>query len=184
MEIIQTGIEGLIQIIPKIHPDNRGWFIELYKSSPFQNFSGNVQFVQDNLSFSNKHVLRGLHLQIGNSAQAKLVTVLKGRVLDVVVDLRTGSPTFGKHYKLELNETLKNLLFVPAGFAHGFSALEDSLFLYKCSNEYDPNNETGIIWNDPTLNINWNNPAPIISEKDMKLPSFNDLLQKSVISQH
>lgn len=184
MEIIQTGIEGLVQIIPKIHSDPRGWFIELHKSSQFQNSIGNVPFVQDNISFSNKHVLRGLHLQTGHSGQAKLVTILKGKVLDVVVDLRSGSPTFGRHYKLELNDTARNLLFVPAGFAHGFSAMEDSLFLYKCSNEYNPNNETGIIWNDPTLNIDWHNPAPIISDKDSKLPKFKDLLQKSVISQY
>lgn len=184
MEIIQTGIDGLVHIIPKIHQDTRGWFIEFFKSSQFQNFCGNTPFVQDNLSFSNKHVLRGLHLQIGDSAQAKLVTVLKGSVLDVVVDLRTGSPTFGQHYKLELNDKLKNLLFVPAGFAHGFSALEETLFLYKCSNEYNPHNETGILWNDPTLNINWNNPDPILSDKDSKLPRFNDLLQKSVISRY
>lgn len=184
MEVIQTGIEGLVQIKPKIHLDSRGWFIELYKSTEFQDSCGNVQFVQDNFSFSNKHVLRGLHLQVGNSSQAKLVTVVKGRALDVVVDLRSGSPTFGQHYKLELNDTLKNFLFVPYGFAHGFSAIEDTWFLYKCSNEYNPKNETGIIWNDPTLNINWDNPTPIVSDKDTRLPSFQDLLQKSVISQH
>ena len=183
MEVLQTGIEGLVQVIPKIHQDSRGKFIELYKSSQFQQACGNTQFVQDNLSFSNKNVLRGLHLQLGTSAQAKLVMVLSGQVLDVVVDLRSGSPTFGKYYKLELSAQQMNMLFVPRGFAHGFSALEDSVFLYKCSNEYDPSNETGIIWSDDTLNIDWKNPTPIVSDKDLKLPTFKDLLQKSVISQ-
>ena len=183
MEIVQTSIHGLIQIIPKIHQDRRGWFIELHKSSQFQEICGNTQFVQDNLSFSNKNVLRGLHLQLGQSAQAKLVMVLSGNVLDVVVDLRKGSPTFGKHYQLELNSQLMNMLFVPEGFAHGFSAIDDSIFLYKCSTEYDPSNESGILWDDKTLNIDWKNPNPIVSDKDRQLPTFKDLLQKSVISQ-
>jgi dTDP-4-dehydrorhamnose 3,5-epimerase len=110
--------------------------------------------------------------------------VLSGKVLDVVVDLRQGSETFGKSYQVELNSQLKNMLYVPVGFAHGFSALEDSIFMYKCSKEYDPKNETGIIWNDPDLNIDWKNPNPIVSDKDSRLPLFKDLLQKSVISQH
>jgi len=182
MEIIPTGIDGLIQIVPKIHHDTRGWFMELYKSSNLSKASGNTQFLQDNLSFSKKNILRGLHLQTGKSAQAKLVMVLSGKVLDVVVDLRKGSPTFGQTYQLELSADTKNMLFVPEGFAHGFSAIEDSLFLYKCSQEYDPAHETGIIWNDDSLKIDWKNKAPIISDKDTQLPTFKDLLDKSVIS--
>ena len=183
MEVIQTGISGLVQIIPKVYYDNRGWFQELYKASAYNSLVGNLDFLQDNISFSNKGVLRGLHLQAGPSGQAKLVTVLTGKVLDVVVDLRTGSATFGKTYSLELSAALRNMLFVPAGFAHGFSAMEDSTFLYKCSREYDPTNETGIIWNDVDLSIDWKNDSPAISEKDSALPTFQDLLRKSVISQ-
>ena len=182
MEVISTGIEGLVQIVPKIHNDSRGWFIELFKASSFTKVCGSNTFVQDNLSFSTKNVLRGLHLQIGSSSQAKLVMVLSGKVLDVVVDLRKGSATFGTSYQLMLDSDTRKMLFVPEGFAHGFSALEDSLFLYKCTREYDPANETGIIWNDPDLNIDWKNPNPIVSEKDCKLPTYQELLQKSVIS--
>lgn len=183
MDLLQTGINGLVQIIPKIHHDSRGSFIELFKASQFQAAIGGIPFVQDNLSFSHKNVLRGLHLQLGSAAQAKLVMVLSGKVLDVVVDLRKGSTTFGQCFQLELNSQIQNMLFVPEGFAHGFSAIEDSLFLYKCSSEYDPKNESGIIWNDSTLKIDWKNPNPIVSDKDRQLSSFNDLLQKSVISQ-
>lgn len=182
MEIIETGIEGLVQIIPKIFSDSRGWFYELYKSSKFKAATGGIEFHQDNISFSAKNVLRGLHLQLEPSSQAKLVTVISGQILDVVVDTRTGSPTFGKTYQVELNGTIKNMLFIPEGLAHGFSAMEDSCFLYKCSNEYDQATETGIIWNDPDLNIDWKVQNPILSEKDKQLPTFKALLQKSVIS--
>jgi dTDP-4-dehydrorhamnose 3,5-epimerase len=182
MDIVKTGINGLIEIKPKIYQDQRGWFQELYKDSVFKNICGDTQFVQDNLSFSKKGVLRGLHLQTGLSGQAKLVTVISGKVLDVVVDLRKGSKTFGHSFQLELDGISRNMLYVPEGFAHGFSAIEDSLFLYKCSNEYDPTNETGIIWNDGDLNINWKNDNPVVSEKDIVLPTFKDLLRKSVIS--
>jgi dTDP-4-dehydrorhamnose 3,5-epimerase len=182
MEIQQTGIEGLIHIIPKVYNDSRGWFFELSKSSSLQAITRGIEFKQDNLSFSHKNVLRGLHLQLGSSAQAKLVTIISGRVLDVVVDTRKGSPTFGKTYKVELNSALKNILYVPEGFAHGFAALEDSTFFYKCSREYDPANETGIVWNDPELNIDWPLSNPTLSDKDKQLPTFRDLLLKSVIS--
>lgn len=182
MDIVKTGIDGLIEIKPKIHQDNRGWFQEVYKHSAFKDHCQGIQFIQDNLSFSKKGVLRGLHLQSGASGQAKLVTVLSGKVLDVVVDLRKASPTFGQSFQLELDSLSRNMLYVPAGFAHGFSALEDSLFMYKCSNEYDPSNETGIVWNDPDLNINWRVDNPTVSEKDKVLPTFQELLRKSVIS--
>jgi dTDP-4-dehydrorhamnose 3,5-epimerase len=182
MEFIKTSIDGLVQIIPKVFNDSRGWFYEFYKSSKFEAITGGLEFRQDNISFSKQNVLRGLHLQLEPSSQAKIVTVIRGRVLDVVVDTRKGSPTFGKTFQLELNSTIKNMLFIPKGMAHGFSALEDSHFLYQCSNEYDPTTETGIIWNDPDLNIDWKIQHPILSEKDKQLPTFKALLEKSVIS--
>ena len=182
MEIIRTGIEGLLQIIPKIYNDHRGWFLELFKSSQWNDISGGVEFMQDNVSYSAKKVLRGLHLQLGKSAQSKLVTVITGKALDVVVDTRKGSSTFGRVFQVELNSDTRNALFVPEGFAHGFLALEDTIFFYKCSKEYDKDNESGIRWDDPDLNINWNFSNPILSEKDKHLPSIQELLVKSVIS--
>lgn len=182
MKIIETGIEGLIQVVPNVHKDHRGYFGEFYKSSRYQEITGGLKFDQDNFSFSRKNVVRGLHLQTAPAQQAKIVTVIVGRVLDVAVDVRPGSKTFGKVYQVELSGELNNQLIVPAGFAHGFSALEDSYFLYKCSNEYNPTCETGIIWNDPDLNINWRVTDPLISDKDKQLPTIQDLLRKSVIS--
>jgi dTDP-4-dehydrorhamnose 3,5-epimerase len=182
MEIIETGIDGLVQIIPKTFQDPRGLFLEFFKSSKLKPITKGIEFLQDNISFSHKNVLRGLHLQLEPAAQAKLVTVVSGKVLDVVVDLRTGSPTFGKHYSLQLDGTIRNMLFIPVGFAHGFSALEESVFFYKCSQEYDPKYETGIVWNDPSLPIDWMVDSPILSEKDKHLPTFSELLEKSLIS--
>lgn len=183
MQILGTGIEGLVQILPKFYKDHRGWFVEAFKQSSFEGADIGSNFCQDNLSYSNKGVLRGLHFQGGVAGQAKFVMVLSGKVLDVVVDLRPGSVTFGKTFQLELDSKLRNCLYIPEGFAHGFSALEDSLFLYKCSREYNPKTETGIIWNDPDLKINWGIDNPIISDKDKELPTFQELLRNSVISQ-
>lgn len=182
MEIIETGIKGLIQIIPATYRDPRGWFSEFFKSSAMKSIAPGMDFLQDNISFSHKNVLRGLHLQLPPAAQAKLVKVVTGRVLDVVVDLRTGSPTFGKSYTLELSSSKRNMLYIPEGFAHGFSALEESLFLYKCSHEYDPRYESGIVWNDQDLAIDWKVTSPILSDKDLQLPTFQELLEKSLIS--
>lgn len=182
MKIIETGIEGLIQVIPAVHGDHRGYFGEFFKSTRYEQLTGGLRFEQDNFSFSKKNVIRGLHLQTAPSQQAKLVTVMVGRVLDVVVDLRTGSKTFGQVYQLELSGELKNQLIVPVGFAHGFSALEDTYFLYKCSKEYNPASETGVIWNDPDLHIDWKVSEPLLSDKDKQLPTLQDLLRKSVIS--
>jgi dTDP-4-dehydrorhamnose 3,5-epimerase len=182
MEIIETGIEGLIQIIPPTYRDPRGWFFEFFKSSTLKSIAPGVDFLQDNISFSHKNVVRGLHLQLPPSSQAKLVKVITGRVLDVVVDLRTGSTTFGKSYSLELSNLKNNMLFIPEGFAHGFSALEDSLFIYKCSHEYDPKFETGIVWNDKDLAIDWMVSSPLLSDKDKQLPTFQELIEKSLIS--
>ena len=138
--------------------------------------------VQDNLSFSKKGVIRGLHLQLEPFAQGKIVTVVQGKVLDVVVDLRKNSPTFGKTFSCLLNSETHNMLMIPEGFAHGFAALTDSLFFYKCSSPYHPEFETGIIWNDPQLKIDWKIEHPVLSEKDLQLPTLEELLRKSLIS--
>jgi dTDP-4-dehydrorhamnose 3,5-epimerase len=182
MEVKATPIEGLYEIQPKVFPDDRGWFFELFKEGPFSELENPVKFVQDNLSFSRKNVIRGLHLQLHPFNQAKLVTVIKGKVLDVVVDLRKGSATFGKTFQCILDDEKHNVLSIPPDFAHGFSALEDSYFYYKCSNVYNPKFETGIRWNDPQLRIDWQVQTPTLSAKDRTLPAMEDLLRKSVIS--
>jgi dTDP-4-dehydrorhamnose 3,5-epimerase len=166
MEITEVFIKGLKIIKPAI--------FESYNAEKFIKSGITENFVQDNQSLSHKGVLRGLHFQTGEFAQAKLVRVIKGSVIDVAVDLRKNSPTFGKHYSLELNDK-NNLMFsIPVGFAHGFIALEDqTIFVYKCSAVYNKQAEGGIIWNDSTLNIDWRYTKPIVSEKDAILPAFN-----------
>ena len=181
MEIITTPIEGLLEIKPKVYTDRRGWFLEVFKQPSFQGIT-QLNFVQDNLSFSQKGVLRGLHLQLQPFQQAKLVVVLQGEVCDIVVDLRKGSPTFGKSHSCILDSKTHRMLYVPEGFAHGFSALQDSLFLYKCTSVYSPAHETGIRWDDPHLGLDWQITNPILSDKDQELPTFQELLIKSVIS--
>jgi dTDP-4-dehydrorhamnose 3,5-epimerase len=182
MQIIKTGIEGLLEIVPQVYHDNRGWFLEFYKEEIFNVKDIRYNFTQENVSFSQKGVIRGLHFQLAPWQQAKLVSVLSGKVMDVVVDLRKGSPTFGKSHMCELNAERHNLLMVPEGFAHGFAALEDSLFLYKSTNVYNRDFESGIRWNDPQLNIQWPFSSPVLSEKDQKLPTFQELLGNSLIS--
>lgn len=182
MQIQQTGIEGLIELVPDVFPDDRGWFYEFYKKEHFHELGITQEFVQENISFSKKDVIRGMHMQMTPYAQAKLVGVLQGKVLDVVVDLRQGSPTFGKKYSCTLDGARHNMLYVPEGFVHGFAALEDSIFLYKTSNKYDAASERGILWKDPDLNIAWPVNNPIVSAKDQKLPLLRELLGNSVIS--
>lgn len=172
MRIIETGFEGLYEIESNVFGDDRGYFFESFRKSTFEALGIRTDFVQDNESFSVKGTLRGLHYQKEPFAQAKLVRVALGKVLDVAVDLRVGSPTFGKHHTVILDAKRHNLFMVPAGFAHGFLALEDSVFSYKCSNYYDKASEGGIIWNDTTLNIDWQIDNPIVSEKDKLLPNF------------
>lgn len=157
--------------------------MESFKASAFKNAGIDRSFPQDNISYSSKGVLRGLHFQKPPDEQAKLVWVLDGAVLDVAVDLRKNSPTFGKSVKLILESKSRNMLFIPEGFAHGFLALENSLFQYKCSGEYKPGSEGGIIWNDPDLNIEWGIADPIISEKDLQLPSFKAFQQSALSTQ-
>lgn len=176
MEFKPTKLEGCFVIEPKVFKDERGYFFESYNLNTFNNLNGDeVKFVQDNESYSTKGVLRGLHYQRGEHAQAKLVRVIKGKVLDVAVDVRKGSKTFGEYVAVELSEENKKQLFVPRGFAHGFIVLsETAIFSYKCDNFYNKESEGGIIYSDSQLNIDWKLPENefIISEKDMVLPKL------------
>lgn len=183
IQVKETGFEGLVEIYPTVFHDERGWFFEVYKETTFHEKGIPFHFIQENQSFSKKNVIRGLHLQREPYAQAKLVTVLQGKALDVAVDLRPGSPTFCKVYYCLLESSRHNMLMIPDGFAHGFAALEDTVFFYKCSNVYNKEAEAGIAWNDPQLNINWQVANPVVSEKDRQLPSLEEFLRKSVISQ-
>lgn len=183
MEVKETGFEGLLEIIPSIYSDSRGWFFELYNEETFRKHNINYKFVQENHSFSVKGVVRGLHFQLAPYGQAKLVAVTKGKVLDVVVDVRRSSKTFGKVYYCVLDSERRNMLMVPEGFAHGFAALEDTLFAYKCTNVYNREAEAGIVWNDPDLQIDWQTENPILSTKDSGLPTLAELLRKSLILQ-
>ena len=176
MKIVQTPLQDCFIIHDKVHGDERGYFIETFNQRDFNAATGlNIVFVQDNQSKSSKGVLRGLHMQRGAAAQAKLVRVLEGSVLDIVVDLRKGSPSFGKHYAIELTGDNHKQFFVPAGFAHGFLVLsETATFFYKVDKFYEPGDEVGIIYNDKDLNIDWRLPTAelIFSEKDKTLGSF------------
>ncbi|WP_436414268.1 dTDP-4-dehydrorhamnose 3,5-epimerase [Petrimonas sp.] len=169
MNIITTEIEGLLILEPKVFGDERGYFFESFSQREFEEKVCKTVFVQDNESKSGYGVLRGLHFQKPPFEQAKLVRVVKGKVLDVAVDIREDSPTFGKHVSVELSEENKRQMFVPRGFAHGFVVLsEEAIFQYKCDNYYMPQAEGGILWNDPALNIDWKIPMEdvILSEKD------------------
>jgi dTDP-4-dehydrorhamnose 3,5-epimerase len=176
MTIEQTPLKDCFIIHDKVHGDARGYFIETYNSRDFNAASGlDIEFVQDNQSRSSKGVLRGLHMQKGAAAQAKLVRVLEGAVLDVAVDLRKGSPSFGQHIAIELTADNRKQFFVPAGFAHGFVVLSEyATFFYKVDKFYEPGNEVGIMYNDKDLNIDWQLPSSelIFSEKDKTLGSF------------
>lgn len=183
MQVVKTRFEGLIEIIPQVFHDNRGWFYEHYTEREFRKYGIPGEFVQDNQSFTRKGCIRGLHLQLPPAAQAKLVSVISGRILDVVVDVRRDSPTFGQHHTCDMDGQRHNMLYVPPGFAHGFVALEDTIFFYKCSDFYSRENEAGIKWNDPALGIKWPIENPVVSEKDDALPSFEEFMRKSVTSQ-
>jgi dTDP-4-dehydrorhamnose 3,5-epimerase len=175
MEFITTPIPDLLIIQPKVFEDDRGYFYESYNKLAFENHGIFVDFVQDNQSLSEKGVLRGLHFQNPPFAQGKLVRAIKGAILDVAVDLRKTSETFGQHFNIELNEKNKTMLWIPPGFAHGFLTLSDeTIFSYKCSNIYNKNSEGSIAWNDSTIGINWGITDPILSEKDKKSNSFKE----------
>ena len=178
MQIVKTEIEGVLIIEPRVFGDNRGYFFESFSERAFSEKVAQVNFVQDNESKSCYGVVRGLHFQKPPYTQAKLVRVVKGAVLDVVVDIRKGSPTFGKHVAVELNEDNHRQLYVPHGFAHGFAVLSDeAVFQYKCDNFYEPESEGAIAWDDPDLGIDWKIPADkiILSEKDKAHPCLKDI---------
>jgi dTDP-4-dehydrorhamnose 3,5-epimerase len=177
VEYKKTAIEGLYIIEPRVFMDARGYFFEAWKQQEFEEHVGPVQFVQDNESKSSFGVLRGLHYQKGSLSQAKLVRVIKGRVLDVAVDLRRSSATFGQHVMVELSEENKRQFFIPRGFAHGFLVLSDeAIFTYKVDNAYAPQAEAGVRWDDPELAISWPiDPSQVVtSDKDLAQPLFRD----------
>ncbi|MDG1275921.1 MAG: dTDP-4-dehydrorhamnose 3,5-epimerase [Algoriphagus sp.] len=176
-EIVKTSLPGVLEIFPKKFLDNRGYFFESYRVDWFDDFPLDHGWVQENQSFSTAGTLRGLHFQRGEFSQAKLVRVVQGSVLDAAVDLRIGSPTFGKSYLTVLDAEKSNLLYIPSGFAHGFSVLEDAVFVYKCSNYYNKASEGGILWNDSDLAIDWKIKEPIISEKDAIWPSLSEFIK-------
>lgn len=178
MNIARTDIDGVVIIEPKVFGDNRGYFFESFSQRDFDSQVREVRFVQDNESKSRYGVLRGLHFQKPPFAQSKLVRVVRGAVLDVAVDIRRGSPTFGKHVAVELTEDNHMQLFIPRGFAHGFAVLSDEvLFQYKCDNFYAPQSEGAIAWDDPALGIDWKIPADkaVLSEKDLRHPRLKDV---------
>lgn len=175
MKVIETGFDGLVIIEPGVYEDSRGYFFESFNLEAFMQAGLNFSPVQDNESKSSHGVIRGLHYQLNPVAQAKLIRVIEGRILDVAVDLRAASPTFGKWLGTELDSDSKKQLFIPRGFAHGFSVLSQSaIILYKCDNFYSPEHERGILYNDPALSIDWKvGPSQeIISRKDMSNPIF------------
>jgi len=166
MKLIKTSISGVLIIEPKVFGDVRGFFTEVYQANRYAENGISTTFVQDNLSRSARNVLRGLHIQ-NPRPQGKLVTVLKGAVLDVAVDVRVGSPTFGQHVKVELNDENRHQFWIPRGFAHGFHVLSESAdFFYKCDDFYSPNDELVVQWDDPALAIDWGATAPELSQRD------------------
>ncbi|MCY7349153.1 MAG: dTDP-4-dehydrorhamnose 3,5-epimerase [Cytophagaceae bacterium] len=178
MQFKTTTLAGLTEVLPTIFEDERGIFLETYNQQAFEENGLLFDFVQDNHSWSRKGVLRGLHCQHPPYAQGKLVRCISGKVIDVAVDIRPDSATFGQHETFLLDSLQGNMVYVPEGFAHGFVALEDAIFAYKCTNFYHKSSESGILWNDPDLAIDWNVAKPIVSEKDLKLPSFKELTRQ------
>ncbi len=167
MIVEKTFIEGLLVLKPKVFEDSRGYFFESFNQKLLEEVGVKESFVQDNQSHSQKGVLRGMHFQKEPYAQGKLVRVIKGAVLDVAVDIRKKSPTYGEYFSIELSEQNKTMFWIPIGFAHGFLTLQDdTIFHYKCSNYYNKESEGSVIWNDKDININWNIESPLLSEKD------------------
>lgn len=180
MQFTPTTLAGVIEITPRIFEDERGYFFESYNINLFKEHGIPEDFLQDNQSFSRKGVVRGLHYQREPFAQGKLVRVIRGAVLDVVVDIRPDSPTFGGYESFLLTEENQKMVYLPAGFAHGFSTLEDAIFSYKCTNVYHKSSEGGIVYNDPSLGIDWQVSEPIVSEKDLELPDFTTFKEISI----
>lgn len=176
MKFIETNLKGVYVIEPAIFKDDRGHFLEAFREMKFQNQGLIFHYVQDNISTSVNGVVRGLHYQKEPFAQAKLVMAVKGGILDVAVDIRKNSPTFGQHFSAELSDKNRRMMLIPPGFAHGFSVISDeTTVFYKCSAYYNKEHERGIRWNDPELNIDWKTPEPIISNKDQKQPFLKEL---------
>jgi dTDP-4-dehydrorhamnose 3,5-epimerase len=176
LQFEKTFIEGLILVKPDVYTDDRGYFFESYNKKKFSDGGINETFIQDNISKSVKGTVRGLHYQIGEHAQGKLCSVIVGKVLDIAVDIRFGSPTFGKCFSAELSEENKNQLWIPPGFAHGFSVLSDiAIFCYKCTAQYNKESERAILFNDTDLKIDSNIKVPIISEKDLRAKRFKEI---------
>ena len=179
MEILKPLIKGLLVIKPKILGDNRGYFFESWSKESFAENGLDLDFIQDNQSLSSKGVLRGLHFQNPPFAQGKLVRVIKGSVLDVVVDIRKKSSTYGQHFSIELNEENKTIFWIPPGFAHGFIALEnETIFSYKCTGVYNSTSEDALLWSDKDLNIDWGFINPLVSEKDLVAGNFKNFVSQ------
>jgi len=177
VELISTAIKDLFIVQPKVFEDARGYFFESYNENLFKLKGINENFVQDNQSLSQTGVLRGMHFQAPPFAQGKLVRVIKGAVLDVALDIRKNSPTYGEHFDIVLDERNKTMLWIPVGFAHGFLTIEpDTIFSYKCTNVYNKASEECILWNDPDININWDVKNPSLSEKDTQGKLFKDFI--------
>lgn len=177
MEVIETKLKGVLVLQPKVFEDARGYFFESYNENLFNQAGLDVKFVQDNQSLSQKGVLRGLHFQNNPHAQGKLVRVITGAVFDVAVDIRKSSPTYGQWFGMELNEKNKTMMYIPAGFAHGFATLRDNtIFSYKCTNFYNKASEDCLLWNDPDIGINWNLENPLLSDKDLQGKRIKDFV--------
>jgi dTDP-4-dehydrorhamnose 3,5-epimerase len=176
MQVIATPIPDLFVVQPKVFEDPRGYFFESYNRNSFAQHKIDLEFIQDNQSLSQTGVLRGLHFQAPPYAQGKLVRVITGSVLDIAVDIRKNSATYGKHFPIVLNEKNKTMLWIPPGFAHGFLTLADNtIFSYKCTNVYNKDSEGSILWNDPAIGIDWGVTSPQLSEKDKEAKLFKDL---------
>ena len=176
MKVTKTNIEGLLLLEPDLFRDDRGYFFESYNKEKYDDIALDINFVQDNISQSKKETVRGLHYQVGDKAQGKLCQVISGKILDVAVDIRFGSPTFGKHYAHLLNTEKKMQIWIPPGLAHGFSVLSDeAIFSYKCTNYYSKEHERSIIFNDSDLNIDWQVKNPVVSEKDLRAKKFSEI---------
>ncbi len=175
LKIIAEDLNGVKLIEPVVFNDKRGFFMESYNKKKYEALGLNSDFVQDNISYSKKNVLRGLHYQYQDS-QAKLVYVLQGEILDVALDIRVGSPTFGKYKTYTLSSQNKRQVYIPRGFAHGFCVLsEEVLFCYKCDDFYNPKSENGVLWSDPDLKIDWKTSAPIVSDRDKELKCLKEI---------
>lgn len=176
MEVKEIHIEGPLVLQPRVFFDERGYFYESYNKQLFEKLGIDVNFLQDNQSLSQKGAVRGLHFQAPPFEQGKLVRVVQGAVYDVIVDIRKNSPSFGQYFGIELSAENFSMLWIPPGFAHGFSTLKDqTIFQYKCTNVYHKESEGGVLWNDPALGIDWKVDAPILSPKDLVLPKLTDL---------